>query len=41
VTEAYVGPFPFTGTLHTLVVDVSGDLIKDEAAEMKMLLARQ
>jgi arylsulfatase A-like enzyme len=41
VTDAYSPPFAFTGTLHDVVVDVSGDLIEDDAAEMKMLLARQ
>ena len=41
VTGAYTGPFPFSGTLYNVVVDVSGDLIKDDNAEMKMLLARQ
>lgn len=41
VTGAYVGPFPFSGTLHTVTVDVSGGLIKDDEAGIKMLLARQ
>ena len=40
-TAAYQGPFPFTGTLYNVVVDVSGDLIKDDDAAMKMTLARQ
>ena len=40
-TDAYQGPFPFTGTLYNVVVDVSGDLIKDDDAAMKMTLARQ
>jgi len=41
VTNAYNPPFAFTGTLNDVVVDVSGDLIKDQETEMKMLLARQ
>jgi len=41
VTDAYQGPFAFDGTLHSVVVDVSGDLIADDDAEMKRLLARQ
>ena len=41
VTDAYHGPFAFTGTLYNVVVDVSGDLIQDHDAKAKMLLARQ
>ena len=41
VTPDYMTPFPFTGTLHTVIVDVSGDLISDDEAEMRMHLARQ
>jgi len=41
VTEAYAGPFPFDGVLHTVVVDVSGDSITDDAAAMSRILARQ
>ena len=32
VTELYKPPFTFTGTIHTAVIDVSGDLIKDDEA---------
>ena len=32
-------PFPFTGTLHTVTVDLSGDLITE--SEMRMAMARQ
>ncbi len=39
--DAYDGPFPFTGTIHTVTVDVSGDLIVDEEATMRMVMARQ
>jgi arylsulfatase len=31
----------FTGTLHKVVVDVSGDLIVDEEAELRAHIARQ
>jgi hypothetical protein len=34
------GPFLFTGVLHTVAVDVSGDLITDRDREMRMSLAR-
>jgi arylsulfatase len=41
VTPAYAPPFEFTGTIHTVTVDVSGELIKDTEAEMRMIMARQ
>ena len=41
VTPDYTSPFRFTGTLHTVVVDVSGDLITDAESEMRMAMARQ
>jgi hypothetical protein len=41
VAERYKPPFTFTGTIHTVVVDVSGDLIKDDEASMRMAMARQ
>ncbi len=41
VTAEYQAPFPFTGTLHTVTVDLSGDLITDTEAEMRMAMARQ
>jgi hypothetical protein len=31
----------FTGTIHNVTMDVSGDLIKDQAAETRILIARQ
>ena len=34
-------PFKFSGTLHGVTVDVSGDLIKDADAEVRMVLARR
>ena len=39
--EQYQGPFPFTGTLHSGTIDVSGDLIEDDEATMRAIMARQ
>ncbi len=41
ITPAYLSPFRFTGTLHTVTVDVSGELITDPEAELKAHMARQ
>ncbi len=41
VTDDYVAPFAFTGTLHSVTVDVSGDLITDPESELRMHMARQ
>jgi arylsulfatase A-like enzyme len=41
VTPDYVGPFIFTGTLHSVTLDVSGELIQDPEAELRAHLARQ
>jgi arylsulfatase len=41
VTELYKPPYTFTGIIHTAVIDVSGGLIKDDEATMRMALARQ
>jgi len=41
ITTAYQAPFPFTGTLHTVTIDLSGDLIIDSEAEMRIAMARQ
>jgi arylsulfatase A-like enzyme len=41
VTDEYDGPFAFTGTLHKVTVDLSGELIADPDAELKLHLARQ
>src|ERR1700733_14028620 len=37
----YRAPFPFSGTLHTVTVDLSGELISDTEAEMRVAMARQ
>ena len=41
VTNRYDPPFDFTGTIHKVTVDVSGSVIKDTEAEMKVAMARQ
>ncbi|MCQ4083147.1 arylsulfatase [Streptomyces sp. RB6PN25] len=41
VTPAYQSPFRFTGTLHTVTVDLSGELITDVQTEIRMHMARQ
>ena len=41
VTPDYRSPFRFTGTLHEVIVDVSGELITDTDSEMRMAMARQ
>ena len=41
VSDDYTSPFRFTGTINTVTVDVSGDLIKDDEAELRVLMARQ
>ena len=41
VTPAYKPPFHFTGTLYEVTIDVSGELIRDEEAEMRLVMAHQ
>jgi arylsulfatase A-like enzyme len=41
VTGDYPSPFRFTGTIHDVTIDVSGELIRDDEAELRMHLARQ
>jgi arylsulfatase len=41
VTPEYRSPFKFTGTIYEITVDVSGDLIKDDEAELSVVMARQ
>lgn len=41
VTTDYATPFPFTGKLEQVVVDVSGEVIVDKEAEMRAIMARQ
>ena len=41
VTPDYAAPFPFTGTIQGVTVDVSGELINDHEAELRVALGRQ
>ena len=41
VAPFYEPPFEFTGTVRSVTFDVSGDVIQDEEAEMRRILARQ
>lgn len=41
VSDDYVAPFGLSGTLHTVTIDQSGELITDAEAELRMHLARQ
>ncbi|MGZ4728968.1 MAG: arylsulfatase [Acidimicrobiales bacterium] len=39
--SAYLAPFTFTGTIHKVVLDVTGRLIVDPTAEMTRLMTQQ
>jgi arylsulfatase A-like enzyme len=39
--QDYPAPFAFTGEIKEVVLDVSGDLIKDEETELKQLMSEQ
>ncbi|MFF0107556.1 hypothetical protein [Streptomyces hirsutus] len=41
VDPDYISPFPFTGVLRGVTVDLSGELITDMNSEMRMHMARQ
>jgi arylsulfatase len=41
VVPDYRAPFRFTGTLHSVTVDLSGDLITDSQSEMRLAMSRQ
>ncbi|EWT01713.1 arylsulfatase [Intrasporangium oryzae NRRL B-24470] len=41
VTPEYAAPFRFTGTLEKVIVDLSGELIVDKDAELRIAMARQ
>jgi arylsulfatase A-like enzyme len=41
VVPEYQPPFEFTGKIHSVTVDVSGELIEDKEAEVRMVMARQ
>jgi arylsulfatase len=39
--EVYEAPFRFTGEIKQVVIDVSGEVIKDDEAELKRLMTQQ
>ena len=39
--EVYKAPFRFTGEIKQVVIDVSGEVIKDDEAELKRLMTQQ
>lgn len=39
--EVYSPPFEFTGTIHSVTVNLSGELITDDEAELARLMAQQ
>jgi arylsulfatase len=41
LVDVYETPFTFTGTIHQVVVDVGGELIEDDEATSRMLMAQQ
>lgn len=41
VTDEYQPPFSFSGKIHSVTVDVSGDLIEDDEAALRAVMARQ
>jgi arylsulfatase len=41
VTPEYRSPFAFTGKIHTVTIDVSGERIVHGEAEMRLVMARQ
>ena len=41
LADVYEAPFAFTGKLHSVTVDVSGELIADDEVTLKQLMAQQ
>jgi len=41
ITPDYKSPFKFTGTIHSVTVDVSGEMITDKEAEHRAMMAHQ
>jgi arylsulfatase len=37
----FSAPFRFTGTLHRVVIDISGDLVEHDAAELRRVMTQQ
>jgi arylsulfatase len=40
-TNSYQPPFKFTGTIHSVTVEVSGELIRDNDADIARLMAHE
>jgi arylsulfatase A-like enzyme len=41
LADVYESPFQFTGTIHSATVDVAGDLIEDDEAALRRVMAQQ
>jgi arylsulfatase len=41
ITTDYKAPFPFTGKLYKVTLDVSGQVIQDDEMTMRKIMARQ
>ena len=39
--DSYQAPFRFTGKINQVVIDVSGEVIQDDEAELKRLMTQQ
>ena len=39
--SAYEAPFAFTGAIHEVVVDLSGELIEDDESKLRVMMAHQ
>ena len=39
--DVYKAPFAFTGTLHSVTIEVDGELIEDDEATMRRLMAQK
>jgi arylsulfatase len=39
--DIYAAPFRFTGDIHDVVVDLSGELLQHDEAEMRRLMGEQ
>ena len=40
-SEVYAPPFPFTGTIRQVAVDLAGELIADDEGTLRVLMAQQ
>jgi hypothetical protein len=41
IAPFYETPFEFTGIIRSVTFDISGDVIEDSEAEMRVIMARQ